>query len=89
MEQRSPWLPAHQPGNRQAYANRAQTPLDHYKSCASAAVEKADEAEQERRQQAEELKAYINEYRGRFIAYEQLKARQLSLDTKGILPTAI
>lgn len=40
-------------------------------------------------QQIEELYAYINQYKGQFITYEQLKARHLTLDTKGIIPTAI
>ena len=40
-------------------------------------------------QQIEELYAYIREYKGQVITYEQLKARHLTLDTKGIIPTAI
>ena len=39
-------------------------------------------------QQIEERYAYIKEYKGQFITYEQLKARHLILDTKGIIPTA-
>jgi len=40
-------------------------------------------------QQIEELYAYITGCKGKFITYEQLKTRHLTLDTKGIIPTAI
>ena len=40
-------------------------------------------------QQIEALYAYLADYRGQFITYEQLKIRPLALDTKGIIPTVV
>lgn len=52
MEKRDRHLLAHNPRYRQSYAERSYNALKHDKLCASAAVEVADKAEQERGQQA-------------------------------------